>query len=76
MFLTRIGFNSTAIITGDVTQIDLPKNKLSGLRHATEVLADVPGISFTLFDNRDVVRHALVQTVVQAYERYEGKMHQ
>ena len=73
MFLTRIGFNSTAVITGDITQSDLPKNKICGLRHAIEVLADVPGISFTMFDNRDVVRHPLVQKVVQAYERYEKK---
>jgi len=71
MFLTRIGFNSTAIITGDITQTDLPKNKISGLRQGIEVLADVPGISFTMFDNRDVVRHPLVQKVVQAYEKYE-----
>ncbi len=73
MFLTRIGFNSTAVITGDITQTDLPKNKISGLRHVIDVLADVPGISFTMFDNRDVVRHPLVQKVVQAYEKYESQ---
>lgn len=72
MFLTRIGFNSTAIITGDITQIDLPKNKTCGLRHVIDVLGETPGISFTLFDNRDVVRHPLVQKIVQAYEKYEG----
>lgn len=72
MFLTRIGFNSTAVVTGDVTQTDLPKNKTSGLRHVIDVLSDVPGISFTMFDNRDVVRHPLVQKVVQAYEKYES----
>ncbi len=72
MFLTRIGFNSTAIITGDITQIDLPRNKTCGLRHVIDVLGEVPGISFTLFDNRDVVRHPLVQKIVQAYEKYEG----
>jgi len=69
MFLTRIGFGSTAVITGDVTQVDLPRNQQSGLRQATEVLADVDGISFTFFNARDVVRHPLVQRVVEAYDR-------
>lgn len=71
MFLTRVGFGSTAVITGDVTQIDLPSEKLSGLRHVLEVLKDVEGISFTFFDVRDVVRHPLVQRIVSAYEIYE-----
>ena len=71
MFLTRIGFGSTAVITGDVTQVDLPRNQASGLRHAIEVLAEVEGISFTFFNARDVVRHPLVQRVVQAYDRHE-----
>jgi phosphate starvation-inducible PhoH-like protein len=71
MFLTRVGFGSTAVITGDVTQIDLPSNKPSGLRHVLEVLKDVEGISFTFFGVRDVVRHPLVQRIVSAYEDYE-----
>ena len=71
MFLTRIGFGSTAVITGDVTQVDLPVGKKSGLRHALDVLANVKGISFTFFNSRDVVRHALVQQVIEAYERSE-----
>jgi len=73
MFLTRVGFGSTAVVTGDITQIDLPKEKMSGLRHVLEVLKDVPGISFTFFDSRDVVRHPLVQRIVSAYEAYEKK---
>jgi phosphate starvation-inducible PhoH-like protein len=71
MFLTRIGFGSTAVITGDVTQIDLPRGQLSGLRQATEVLSKVDGISFTFFNARDVVRHPLVQRVVRAYEDFD-----
>lgn len=67
MFLTRIGFGSTAVITGDPTQVDLPRGHASGLRHAVEVLAHVPGISFTHFDPKDVVRHPLVQRIVEAY---------
>jgi len=69
MFLTRIGFGSKAVVTGDVTQTDLPSHRRSGLRHAMDVLADVPGIAFTLFTARDVVRHALVARIVEAYER-------
>ncbi len=68
MFLTRIGFNSTAIVNGDITQIDLPHGKGSGLRHAIDVLANVQGISFTFFESGDVVRHPLVQKIVEAYE--------
>jgi phosphate starvation-inducible protein PhoH and related proteins len=71
MFLTRIGFGSTAVITGDVTQIDLPRKDQSGLRHAVEVLKGVDGISFTFFQSGDVVRHPLVARIVQAYERFE-----
>ena len=71
MFLTRLGFGSTAVVTGDVTQIDLPSEKMSGLRHVLEVLKAVDGISFTFFDARDVVRHPLVQRIVCAYEAYE-----
>jgi len=74
MFLTRLGFGSTAVVTGDVTQIDLPSEKMSGLRHVLEVLKDVDGISFTFFNSRDVVRHPLVQRIVNAYEIYEKKI--
>ncbi|MEA3274550.1 MAG: PhoH family protein [Pseudomonadota bacterium] len=73
MFLTRIGFGSTAVITGDVTQVDLPRNQLSGLRQAIEILRHVQGISFTFFNARDVVRHALVQRIVGAYDRFDRK---
>ena len=71
MFLTRIGFGSTAVITGDVTQIDLPRGQQSGLREAIEVLGQVEGISFTFFNARDVVRHPLVQRVVRAYDEFD-----
>lgn len=72
MFLTRIGFNSKAIITGDTSQIDLPNRRDSGLIHAIEVLKDVQGISFTQFQPCDVVRHPLVQSIVEAYERHNN----
>ena len=72
MFLTRIGFGSTAVITGDATQIDLPRGTPSGLTHAMKVLDGVKGISFTYFSARDVVRHPLVQAIVEAYEAFEG----
>jgi phosphate starvation-inducible PhoH-like protein len=71
MFLTRIGFGSTAVVTGDVTQVDLPRNIQSGLRQVLQVLKDVEGISMTFFNARDVVRHPLVQRIVNAYARYE-----
>jgi phosphate starvation-inducible PhoH-like protein len=71
MFLTRVGFGSTTVITGDVTQIDLPSEKMSGLCHVLDVLKDVEGISFTFFGVRDVIRHPLVQRIVSAYELYE-----
>lgn len=71
MFLTRIGFGSTAVVTGDISQIDLPRNTTSGLRQAIEILHDVEGVSFTFFNASDVVRHPLVQRVVRAYERFE-----
>ncbi len=71
MFLTRIGFGSSAVVTGDVTQTDLPGNRESGLDHATRVLGGVEGIGFTHFRSRDVVRHPLVQRVVEAYQRAE-----
>jgi phosphate starvation-inducible PhoH-like protein len=71
MFLTRIGFNSTAVITGDITQIDLPRGKRSGLKHVMEVLKNTKDISFTFFNAGDVVRHPLVQKIVEAYHKYE-----
>ncbi|CAA0123956.1 PhoH-like protein [BD1-7 clade bacterium] len=73
MFLTRIGFGSTAVITGDTTQVDLPKGVRSGLRHATEVLDGVEGISFTHFKSKDVVRHPLVQRIVEAYDALDDE---
>ncbi len=74
MFLTRIGFNSRAVITGDITQVDLPRHQTSGLRHAIEVLQDIKGISFNFFQSKDVVRHPVVARVVDAYDGYEQKM--
>jgi len=71
MFLTRIGFGSTAVVTGDITQIDLPKQTQSGLRQVTDVLRDQKEISFTFFASRDVVRHPLVQRIITAYEVYD-----
>lgn len=73
MFLTRIGFGSTAVVTGDVTQIDLPKNMASGLNQAADVLKGVEGIGFARFDARDVVRHPLVKKILNAYERYDER---
>ena len=67
MFLTRIGFGSTAVITGDDSQIDLPRRSDSGLLHVKQVLHNVSGITFTEFESRDVVRHPLVQRIVEAY---------
>lgn len=72
MFLTRIGFGSTVVVTGDITQVDLPTRTRSGLRHVLEVLGSVNGISFTHFNPKDVVRHPLVQRIVEAYERHES----
>ena len=73
MFLTRLGFGSTAVITGDPSQIDLPRGQKSGLRHALDVLDEVEGISFTFFGSKDVVRHTLVQRIVEAYDRAEAE---
>jgi phosphate starvation-inducible protein PhoH and related proteins len=73
MILTRLGFNSKMVVTGDITQIDLPGGKRSGLIEATEVLKGVEGVSFILFDDKDVVRHNLVQKIVRAYESYTEK---
>jgi len=72
MFLTRLGFGSKAVITGDVTQIDLPTGRTSGLIEAMKVVGNVDGIAFVHFDEKDVVRHALVQQIVKAYEAYSG----
>ena len=73
MFLTLIGFGSRAVVTGDITQTDLPAHRQSGLRHALEVLIGVEGIAVTRFSARDVVRHPLVQRIVEAYEREPGR---
>ena len=73
MFLSRIGFSSTAVITGDITQIDLPRGQRSGLRHVIDVLRGVEGISFTFFDSKDVVRHPLVARILDAYEAHEER---
>jgi len=72
MFLTRVGFGSTVVVTGDITQIDLPNKLQSGLRHVLTVLKDIEGISFTHFSSRDVVRHPLVQRIVEAYDQIEN----
>lgn len=71
MFLTRIGFNSKAVITGDITQIDLPSDKKSGLKEVVKILKDVKGISFIHLSDKDVVRHQLVQRIILAYEKFE-----
>lgn len=73
MFLTRIGFNARAVITGDITQVDLPRGTKSGLRHAIEVLDDIPGISFNYFQSKDIVRHPVVARIVDAYDAFEQK---
>jgi len=74
MVLTRQGFNSKMVINGDITQIDLPNARRSGLLDAMEVLKGVEGISFVQFDEKDVVRHSLVQRIVKAYERYNEQV--
>jgi phosphate starvation-inducible PhoH-like protein len=74
MFLTRIGFGAVAVVTGDITQTDLPRSIKSGLRDAIDVLHEVDGISFTFFTARDVVRHPLVQRIVRAYEGRESRI--
>lgn len=75
MFLTRLGFSSKAVITGDITQIDLPENKVSGLIEIQGILKGIEGIEFVYFSERDVVRHPLVQDIIKAYERMEEKRH-
>ena len=73
MLLTRMGFGSRVVVTGDITQVDLPRRQMSGLRHVMQVLQGVPGVSFTFFSAKDVVRHALVQRIVEAYEASESE---
>jgi phosphate starvation-inducible protein PhoH and related proteins len=73
MYLTRLGFNSKTVITGDITQIDLPHGRLSGLIEAEKILKNTEGIKFVYFSERDVVRHKLVQEIVKAYEKYEKR---
>lgn len=70
MFLTRLGFNSKAVVTGDITQVDLPSDRVSGLIEVREILKEIPGIQFIYFDERDVVRHKLVQEIIKAYDRH------
>ncbi len=72
MFLTRLGYGSKAIVTGDVTQVDLPRGKKSGLKQVEKILKNIQGIGFMYFDKKDVVRHKLVQNIISAYEKYEG----
>jgi phosphate starvation-inducible PhoH-like protein len=76
MFVTRLGFNSKAVITGDVTQIDLPNANRSGLVEAMDILRNVEGIHFSLFDEGDVVRHHLVQRIIRAYDDHKGRNEQ
>ncbi|MGH7254358.1 MAG: PhoH family protein, partial [Nitrospirales bacterium] len=72
MFLTRLGFNSKAVVTGDITQVDLPQDRRSGLVEVQDILQEIPGIQFVYFDERDVVRHRLVQEIIKAYDRRGG----
>jgi len=72
MFLTRFGYGSKVVVTGDITQIDLPKDKKSGLKHAVDVLGKIDTIGFTYFDSKDVVRHPMVQKIVEAFEKYNN----
>lgn len=73
MFLTRIGFGSKAVVTGDITQIDLPGDKKSGLKEVIKILKDIKGIEFILLNEKDVVRHELVQRIIKAYEKYDNQ---
>src|SRR5271165_5108544 len=76
MFVTRLGFNSKAVITGDITQIDLPNSNRSGLLEVIDILKNVDGIRFCYFDEGDVVRHHLVQRIIRAYDDYKGRNEQ
>jgi phosphate starvation-inducible PhoH-like protein len=71
MFLTRLGFHSKVVVTGDITQVDLPPERVSGLIEVREILRDVEGIEFIYFDERDVVRHKLVQDIIKAYDQHQ-----
>jgi len=73
MFLTRLGFNSKAVVTGDITQVDLPQERVSGLIEVRDILAGIPGVAFVYFSEKDVVRHRLVQDIIVAYQRYDEK---
>jgi phosphate starvation-inducible PhoH-like protein len=73
MFLTRLGFNSKVVVTGDITQVDLPSEKVSGLIEIQGILSDIHGIRFVYFTEKDVVRHKLVQDIVKAYEIFTSK---
>jgi len=73
MFLTRIGFNSKAVITGDITQIDLPRERTSGLIETKNILQGIEGIKFIFFSKQDVVRHRLVQEIIRAYEELDAR---
>jgi phosphate starvation-inducible protein PhoH and related proteins len=72
MFLTRLGFHSKVVVTGDITQVDLPPERVSGLIEVREILRDVEGIGFVYFDERDVVRHKLVQDIIKAYDHHQN----
>jgi phosphate starvation-inducible PhoH-like protein len=72
MFLTRLGFHSKVVVTGDITQVDLPSDRVSGLIEVREILRNIDGIQFVYFDERDVVRHKLVQDIVKAYEQHHS----
>jgi phosphate starvation-inducible PhoH-like protein len=76
MFVTRMGFNSKCVVTGDITQIDLPNHKRSGLLEAIDVLGKVNGLAFVYFDESDVVRHHLVQRIVRAYDEHKAQTNQ
>ena len=73
MFLTRLGFGSKSVITGDITQVDLPGNRESGLKVVQNILRDIPGVSFIKLNDGDVVRHEIVQRIVRAYEDYDRR---
>ena len=73
MFLTRFGFGSKAVVTGDITQTDLPRGQVPGLNQVREVVPGVPGVALVYFSDQDVVRHELVQRIIQAYERHEAR---
>jgi phosphate starvation-inducible PhoH-like protein len=75
MFLTRLGFNSKAVVTGDITQVDLPSDRVSGLIEVRDILKEIPGIQFVYFDERDVVRHHLVQEIIKAYDKHGTGRH-